>query len=119
MTTHTNRLAELQERLRTFVSERNWGQYHSPKNLTMALTGEVGELVEHFQWLTEDQSCNLSEAELRPIREEIADVQIYLMLLSDRLGVDLMRTVDEKIGINEAKYPVDKARGKSKKYNDL
>jgi len=116
---HTDRIAELLERLRTFTSERNWEQYHSPKNLAMALTGEVGELVEHFQWLTEKQSRELSGAEVQAIREEIADVQIYLMMLADRLGLDLLDAVDDKIRINEAKYPADLARGTSRKYSDL
>jgi NTP pyrophosphatase (non-canonical NTP hydrolase) len=116
---HTDNITTLLERLREFVSERDWGQYHSPKNLAMALTGEVGELVEHFQWLTEAQSRELPEAELQSVREEIADVQIYLMLLADRLGVDLLEAVDDKIRINEKKYPAHLARGSSRKYNDL
>lgn len=121
MNTHsqTDRISELLERLRHFVSERDWEQYQSPKNLAMALTGEVGELVEHFQWLTEAQSRELSGTELQAVREEVADVQIYLMLLADQLGVDLLDAVDEKIGINEEKYPAHLARGSSRKYTDL
>ena len=121
MSTHsqTDRISALLERLRQFTSERDWEQYHSPKNLAMALTGEVGELVEHFQWLTETESRELPEAELQAVREEIADVQIYLMMLADRLGLDLLDAVDDKIRINEAKYPAHKARGTSRKYSDL
>lgn len=121
MTTHsqTDRTSRLLERLRHFVSERDWEQYHSPKNLAMALTGEVGELVEHFQWLTEAQSRELTGTELQAVREEIADVQIYLMLLADRLGLDLLDAVDDKIRINEDKYPAHLARGSSRKYSDL
>ncbi|MDZ7841659.1 MAG: nucleotide pyrophosphohydrolase [Gammaproteobacteria bacterium] len=115
MHSNEDQLSHLLERLRGFVAERDWEQYHSPKNLAMALTGEVGELVEHFQWLTEAQSRELPEAELQAVREEIADVQIYLMLLADRLGLDLMKAVDDKIRINAAKYPTDRARGTSRK----
>lgn len=117
MNMHSNedQLSRLLERLRGFVAERDWEQYHSPKNLAMALTGEVGELVEYFQWLTEAQSRELPEAELQAVREEIADVQIYLMLLADRLGLDLMKAVDDKIRINAAKYPTDRARVTSRK----
>lgn len=116
---HTESVRTLLERLREFVTDRDWAQYHSPKNLAMALTGEVGELVEHFQWLTEAQSRELSEAELQAVREEIADVQICLMLLADRLGLDLLEAVDDKIRINEKKYPAHLARGSRRKSNDL
>ncbi len=116
---HTEPFTILLERLREFIADRDWAQYHSPKNLAMALTGEVGELVEHFQWLTETQSRELSEAELQAVREEIADVQIYLMLLADRLGLDILETVDDKIRINEKKYPAHLARGSSRKSSDL
>jgi len=116
---HTDPVTTLLERLREFVSERDWDQYHSPKNLAMALTGEVGELVEHFQWLTESESRELPETTVQAVREEIADVQIYLMLLADRLGLDLLDAVDDKIRTNEAKYPAHLARGSSRKYSDL
>jgi dCTP diphosphatase len=116
---NTDPVAALLERLRQFVSDRDWEQYHSPKNLAMALTGEVGELVEHFQWLTEAQSRDLSEQELEAVREEIADVQIYLMLLAQQLDIDLLQAVEKKIRINEKKYPTDRARGTSRKYDEI
>lgn len=116
---NTDWLATLLERLRKFVSDRDWEQYHSPKNLAMALTGEVGELVEHFQWLTEARSRDLSDTELQAVREEIADVQIYLLLLAQQLDVDLFQAVKDKIQINEKKYPADRARGTSRKYDEI
>ena len=85
----------------------------------MALAGEVGELIEHFQWLTETQSQGLSEKKLEAIRQEIADVQIYVMLLAQRLDIDLLEAVEAKIRLNEQKYPVELARGKSRKYTEL
>ncbi len=119
MSTPLDSYPELLARLRAFVSEREWAQFHSPKNLTMALTGELGELVEHFQWLRSEDSESLEPDTLREVRRELADIQIYLMLLSDRLGVDLMEAVDDKIKENEEKYPAERARGRSTKYNDL
>lgn len=110
---------DLQHQLQAFVDERDWSQFHSPKNLAMALTGEVGELVEHFQWLEGEQSDSLEPEALAEVRKELADVQIYLMLLSNRLGVDLLDAVKEKVEENERKYPADRARGRSDKYNRL
>ncbi len=112
------RLAAISKRLENFVAERDWSQFHSPKNLAMALTGEVGELVEHFQWLTEEQSRQLGEKELAAVREELADVQIYL-LLARKLDVDLLGAVEDKLAKNAEKYPVHRARGNSKKYTEL
>ncbi|MFC3284509.1 nucleotide pyrophosphohydrolase [Litchfieldella rifensis] len=106
-----DRLALIRERLQGFARAREWGQFHSPKNLVMALTGEVGELTEHFQWLTEQESKELSDAELEGVREEIADVQIYLLMLSDKLDIDLLRAVEDKIAKNEQRFPVERVRG--------
>lgn len=85
----------------------------------MALAGEIGELIEHFQWLTEEQSRDLPDNELQAVREEIADVQIYIMLLAQRLDINLLEAVEEKIRLNEQKYPVELARGKNRRYTEL
>lgn len=112
-------LEELATRLETFVEERDWAQFHSPKNLSMALAGEVGELIEHFQWLTEEQSRELSAEAREAVREEIADVQIYLLLLARQLEVDLVQAAQDKLETNTRKYPAEKARGNARKYTDL
>lgn len=108
--------AEIRAKARQFASDRDWDQFHSPKNLAMALSGEVGELVEIFQWLTEDQSRNLSPEQQKKVAHEIADVQIYLIRLGDKLGVDIPAAVSEKMALNEAKYPADVVRGRADKY---
>lgn len=107
--------------LREFAEAREWAQFHSPKNLVMALSGEVGELNEVFQWMTEADSFNAasSEATAKAVREEIADVALYLIRLSDVLGIDLNEAVSSKLATNAAKYPVDLSRGVSTKYNKL
>lgn len=97
MPTEVNEYNELLDRLLSFVGERDWSQFHSPKNLAMALTGEVGELVEHFQWLDTAAAESLDADTLREVCRELADVQIYAMLLADRLGIDLMEAVSDKI----------------------
>lgn len=109
---------QLKELLREFAAERDWDQFHSPKNLSMALVAEVAELVEHFQWLTEEQSRNLPQDKLAEIELEIADIQIYLVRLADKLRVNIMAVVEKKLAINAAKYPSDKVRGSSKKYTE-
>jgi|SRR5678815_1546601 dCTP diphosphatase len=111
----------LAEFLRAFAEERDWKQYHSPKNLVMALSGEVGELSEIFQWLTEDASKGASRDPscAQAIKDELADVLIYLVRLSDVLDVDLNAAVLHKLKINASKYPVSKARGTSKKYTEI
>lgn len=107
--------------LREFAEARDWAQFHSPKNLVMALSGEVGELNEIFQWMTEADSFKAatSEATASAVRDEIADVALYLIRLSDVLGIDLNEAVSSKLATNAAKYPVDLARGVSTKYNKL
>jgi len=111
-------LAELAIRLREFASERDWDQFHSPKNLVMALSVEAAELMEHFQWLTEEQSSDMPPEKLQQVREEIGDVLIYLTRLADKLGIDPVVAAFEKIEVNRAKYPADKVRGKSMKYTE-
>lgn len=107
--------------LATFAAERNWDQFHSPKNLAMALTGEVGELSEIFQWLTEEASKSVATNAdtATAVREELADVTLYLVRLASVLGVDLNEAVTQKLQKNAAKYPVDKAHGSHKKYDKL
>ncbi|MHB1676828.1 MAG: nucleotide pyrophosphohydrolase [Sulfuriferula sp.] len=112
-------LNQLRIRIRQFAEERDWDRYHSPKNLAMALIVEAAELVEHFQWLTEQQSQTLTPDKLAQVGEELADIQIYLISIADKLNVDLLAAVDKKIVANAEKYPVDKARGSAKKYNEF
>ncbi|NHO64607.1 nucleotide pyrophosphohydrolase [Aestuariicella hydrocarbonica] len=104
--------------MRDFTDTRDWEQFHSPKNLSMALSVEASELVECFQWLTEEQSNSLSADQLAAVADEIADVQMYLVRLADKVGVDIVSAVDQKIVKNEKKYPVEKVKGSSKKYNE-
>lgn len=107
----------LQKQLREFAAEREWERFHSPKNIAAALAVEAAELLEPFQWLTEDESRRLPEASLRAVREEIADVQIYLLRLADLLGVGLEQAVRDKLVANAEKYPVALAKGNAVKYN--
>jgi NTP pyrophosphatase (non-canonical NTP hydrolase) len=104
-----------------FAQDRDWEQFHSPKNLVMALTGEVGELTEIFQWMTEADSKNagVNPATSQAVRDELADVLLYLVRLSSALGVDLNEAVSQKLEKNSKKYPVEKAKGSSKKYDEL
>ena len=112
-------LESLRDQLRTFASDRDWDQFHSPKNLAAALAVETSELLEHFQWLTEAQSQQLPSEALNEVRAEVADVLLYLIRISDKLGIDLVAAANAKIQLNAEKYPADKARGSSKKYTEL
>ena len=107
----------IQERLRAFAREREWDQFHSPKNLAMALAAEAGELLEIFQWLTEIESADLSAEDRGRVAEELADIQIYLLRLADLADVALPEAVEDKIRHNEAKYPVDLSKGNATKYS--
>ena len=109
----------LRDQLRAFAAARDWDQFHSPKNLAMALSAEAGELLEIFQWLTEAQSRSLSPEAQAAASDEIADVLLYLIRLSDKLGIDPIAAAQRKIVANAAKYPADKARGTSRKYTEL
>jgi len=109
----------LMNKLREFAEERDWEQYHSPKNLAMALSVEVAELVEHFQWLTQAESRNLPADKLAKIKDEIGDILIYLVNLSDKVGIDPLSAAHAKIEKNRANYPVEKARGNALKYSDM
>jgi len=112
-------LESLREQLRDFAAARDWEQFHSPKNLAMALSVEAGELLEIFQWLTEEQSRNPAPEVLAAASDEVADVLLYLVRLADKLGIDPIAAANRKLVANAAKYPVDKARGNSKKYTEL
>jgi NTP pyrophosphatase (non-canonical NTP hydrolase) len=112
-------LESLREALRDFAAERDWDRFHSPKNLAMALSVEAAELLETFQWLTEEQSRRLSPAALAAASDEVADVLLYLVRLSDKLGIDPAAAARRKMLSNAERYPADKARGNSKKYNEL
>jgi len=112
-------LDTLKLRLREFADSRDWNQFHSPKNLCMALGIEVAEISEHFQWLTEEQSRNLPQDKLDEVAAELADTLLYLVRLADKLGVDLAAAAAAKIEINARKYPVEMARGNARKYTEF
>ena len=113
-----NELDKLRSRLDAFARDRDWEQFHSPKNLSMALSVEVAEIAEHFQWLTEQQSRDLGAAKRAEVEQELADVLIYLVRLADQLGIDLLEAAQRKLAVNEARYPADKVRGSSRKYSE-
>ena len=112
-------LTNLAQQLERFAQERDWQQFHSPKNLASALVVEAGELLEHFQWLTEEQSRQLPLDKRDAIGTEIADVLLYAIQLASALNIDPIAAAQAKLKLNEQKYPADKARGSSKKYNEL
>jgi NTP pyrophosphatase (non-canonical NTP hydrolase) len=114
-----NELENFKLQLRRFAEERDWEQFHSPKNLAMALSVEISEVVEHFQWLTEEQSRNLPHDKLEDVATELADTFIYLIRLADQLNIDLLAAVQNKLEINQQKYPVDQAKGIAKKYTEF
>ena len=112
-------LESLRVRLAEFAAERDWEQFHNPKNLAMALAGEAGELLEHFQWLTFEQAAHLPQDARAEVALEAADVLLFLVRLCDKLDIDLAAACERKLALNAKKYPVDKARGKATKYNKL
>jgi len=111
-----DRLDALRDRLRAFVRERDWEQFHSPKNLAMAMIVEAAELVEHFQWATEQESRSLAPDKRAEVEQEVADTFIYLLRLSDVLDIDLIAAAHHKMDRNAQKYPADQARGRNDKY---
>lgn len=115
----TDPLVELRDALRAFAAERDWDQFHSPRNLAAALAVEAAELLEPFQWLTDEQSRELSTEARAAVEQEMADVLLYLVRLADKLGVDLEQAARAKIALNAEKYPVEKARGSNRKYDEL
>jgi NTP pyrophosphatase (non-canonical NTP hydrolase) len=112
-------LQSLTEALRQFTADRDWEQFHSPKNLAAALSVEAAELLEHFQWLTEEQSRTLPADKKDAVGQELADVLLYLLQLADKLGIDPVECAKAKLKGNSIRYPVDKARGHSRKYDEL
>lgn len=119
MTKHTDSLETLRARLAEFAAERDWNQFHNPKNLAMAVAGEAGELIEHFQWLTPEQAENLPRETREEVALECADVLLFLLRLADKLGIDLAAAAEKKLALNAKKYPVEKSRGRATKYNKL
>ena len=111
-------LEELRQRLAAFAAARDWDQFHAPKNLAMALIAECAELVEHFQWLTEEQSTTLTPAKIAAVRLELADILIYLVRISDKLNIDLLAATRDKIAINEERYPAEKVQGDARRASE-
>ena len=112
----SSELTSIIEQLRTFAHERDWQQFHSPKNLSMAISVESAELLEHFQWLTEEQSKQLSPQAKQEVAYEMADIFLYLLRMSDQLDINLIDSARSKMLINAEKYPVEKSRGRADKY---
>jgi NTP pyrophosphatase (non-canonical NTP hydrolase) len=109
-------LAELRQKIDNFVNERDWAQFHSPKNLAMAMIVEAAELVEHFQWDTIQESYELSTEKRQEVANELADTFVYLLRLAEVTGIDLIQAANEKIALNAIKYPVEKSKGSNAKY---
>lgn len=121
LTDSTTTVAELKARVLAFVRERDWEQFHSPKNLSMALAAESGELMEHFLWATPEKSREiaLDPAKRQKIADELADVVVYALEFANATGLDLAASIEAKMIANGKKYPVEKAKGRSEKYNEL
>ena len=111
-------LEDIRLQAKKFADDRNWAQFHSPKNLSMALSVEAAELMEHFQWLNESESASPNAAKVATIAEEVADVQIYLVMLADKLGIDILTAVSEKIKKNEKRYPAHRVFGSARKHSE-
>lgn len=114
----TDSLKDLRSRLNAFVEERDWDQFHSPKNLAMAMIVEAAELVEHFQWMTEQQSRELTAEQKELAGQEIADTFVYLLRIAEVLNIDIIDAANRKLEINAKKYPAEKARGRNNKYTE-
>jgi NTP pyrophosphatase (non-canonical NTP hydrolase) len=119
MSSDSTTLAELSRKLAAFAAERDWDQFHNPKNLAMALAGETGELIEHFQWLTFEEAADLPSQTREEVALEAADVLLFLLRLCDKLGIDLAAAAERKLAINALRYPVDQSRGRATKYDKL
>lgn len=117
--TSIDSLTTLSAKLAAFAAERDWDQFHNPKNLAMAVAGEAGELIEHFQWLTPDQAADLPPDVRKEVALEAADVLLFLLRLCDKLGIDLAAAAHRKIELNAVKYPVEASRGRATKYDRL
>lgn len=114
----TDSLQAIRSRIQAFVEERDWQQFHSPKNLAMAMIVEAAELVEHFQWMTEQESREVSAEKKEQIGQELADTFVYMLRIADVLEIDLIDATNRKLDINAKKYPVEKARGRNDKYTE-
>lgn len=112
----TDSLIDLRTRVNQFVTERDWAQFHSPKNLAMAMIVEAGEVVEHFQWMTEQESRHLGAESKEQVGQELADTFVYLLRIAEVCGIDLIEATNKKIDLNAKKYPVEKAKGSNAKY---
>ena len=112
-------LEHIRDQLRAFVAERDWDQFHNPKNLAMAMVVEAGDLMEHFQWLSAEQADALDAQARAEVELEVADVLLFLLRLCDRLDIDPLQAAQRKLILNAQKYPVDKSRGRSTKYDKL
>lgn len=108
----------IKARINQFVEDRDWSQFHSPKNLAMAMIVEAAELVEHFQWMTEQESKNLDQEKKEQIGQELSDTFVYLLRIAEVCEIDLIDAVNKKIELNEKKYPIDKAKGSNAKYTE-
>jgi NTP pyrophosphatase (non-canonical NTP hydrolase) len=110
---------QITEKIKKFRDDRDWMQFHDPKNMAVSIILEASELLEHFQWKTIEEVEKYSKENIGDIKDEVSDVALYLFELADNLGIDLIKAMEEKIKKNEAKYPVEKAKGKHTKYNKL
>jgi dCTP diphosphatase len=121
MTDDTTTVAEIRARVLAFVRERDWEQFHAPKNLSMALAAEAGELMEHFLWATPEQSLAVARDPVKrgKVEEELADVVIYALEFANMTGIDVAAAIERKLALNAQKYPVEKAKGRSVKYDEL
>jgi NTP pyrophosphatase (non-canonical NTP hydrolase) len=115
---HADPITDLACRLRDFAAERDWDQFHSPKNLAAAMSVEAAEVLEHFQWLTGEQSSALDPAKRAAVAHELADVFLYLVRLADRLDIDLVAAAHDKMALNATKYPAEHVRGSARKYDE-
>lgn len=115
------RIEEIKSRILSFARQRDWEQFHSPKNLAMAIAAESGELLEHFLWMDSEASrdCRQDPKVYAKIRQEIADILIFAIEFANMTEMDIAEAIEEKIALNEEKYPVEKARGRSAKYTEL
>ncbi|MDX1915160.1 MAG: nucleotide pyrophosphohydrolase [Methylophilus sp.] len=111
-------LKELRARVNQFVEERDWAQFHSPKNLAMAMIVEAGEVVEHFQWISEHESRNLNTETKEKVGHELADTFVYLLRIAEVCGIDLVEAANKKIDLNAKKYPVEQCKGSNAKYTE-
>ena len=119
MAKNTDSLKSLSAKLDAFAADRDWDQFHNPKNLALAVAGEVGELVQHFRWLTPQEAESLSSVTRDEVALEAADVLLFLLRLCDKLDIDLAAAAERKLAINAKKYPVRKSRGRATRYDKL